>query len=436
MAESLISYELYALIQSIINKQTVQVALSPNLLVPSRWIGDYTGVIQAQQTGAITSYPTVLPKPGSYTFQLETTIQYTGGSYNADSLEVRLYYAPLSHEFIAFDVDPYYTLTTQQLNDPTAEGVINAISRIVVPNVGTDQQYQLGYATVSSGSGDARIHYTIHNVFFTQFSGVQNDQTIYPPFVTVNIPTPTVTTDDVLSLGVSIPCNGLVAVCVNIKWAFPWLDELLLFVSGNTQGPRPPFPYTVMDGNRTVLPVNQIEQIDGQGWVFGFGSIGGNVQDKRSITSTSYVITSPTGTLADIPLWGLYQIQVETIPTPDVYVGDPYDNNLGISINCEGSDHHWTYSATLNWDILWNAQPNYLRLIGFAVNSDTFPYTVKGLDGAVLPFVRKVQVGGQTVFYFSPLYEASSTTTSWSFTLFSPLPSISFPTNLTVWGYY
>jgi len=176
MAESLIPYELYALIQSIINKNINQLAIPPNIIQPNGWTNVYTNLLTGQ-AGAITT-ATVLPQVGSYTFQLNTKVETTS-VYNAISMEVRLYYAPIGTP-INFATDPYYGLTTQTVNDPIADGVIRNISTVLIPNIQTNYQYQLGYSTISLATPglNSNIKLTINDVFFTKFSGVQNIETI------------------------------------------------------------------------------------------------------------------------------------------------------------------------------------------------------------------------------------------------------------------
>jgi hypothetical protein len=422
MAETLIPYELYALIQSIINKNIARINIPPNLLQPDGWIGDYTNLLTGQ-TGAITT-PTVLPKTGSYTFQLNTSVQTTS-SYNAVSLEVRLYYAPITSP-INFATDPYYGLTTQQVDDPVADGVINNISTVLIPNIETNYQYQLGYATVSNDTpgNNSNIKLIIEDVFFTQSSGFQNEQTIFPPQFprSVAIPTPIITPDaqpdDVyyLNAQILVAGDGVSNVLVSATWDFPWIHDMWFFIpsADNTQ-PAPEFPYLVLDINGNVITSDSVLPITdtqtGAGYVYRFYP-----EISATTTGWSFQLITPTGVLPNIPLFGAYTLPSYNfaLPTPADAPPTPSDHNTGLVATSNTQNFAILKFA---WDSGWNARQNPLIMIGVQVAVSSievaFPYDVCDSAGNPLSQVRSVQSGQAYVHYYLQLPNPPTTTT-WS----------------------
>lgn len=284
MAETLISYELYAMIQSIINKRRVNISI-PYLIQPAGWVATYT-TIDAGVTGVITT-PTVLSKSGSYLFQLETTVQYSGSGYNAQSIEVRLYYGSRDN-VLDLTTASYYALTTRLLNDPVADGVINTISTVLVPNIVNNQQYLLGYSTASTGSGSANINYTIRNVFFIQYAGIQNDQALAPIF-SILLPTPADvslphTPSDNDSGFVVTLNNPITNAIIVIEWDIQWnaQNNPLQMIGFGLPTAYTTFPYDIYDlendslstptrvvGGNTIFYFTQITQPSAEtAWAF------------------------------------------------------------------------------------------------------------------------------------------------------------------------
>jgi len=170
---SIIPYELYIIIQSILNKNAGQLLISPNLVKPTAWLNTFTSFL-TRTKGLITT-AVVLPLTGSYIFQLSTTISPTPTlTYAGTTLEVRLYYGPAGTT-INPDTAPFYGICTYQTNAPNQGQRFIQTRSIAIPNIDTSTCYQLGYWVGGAITGaNANISFKIDDCFFTKNNGVQN----------------------------------------------------------------------------------------------------------------------------------------------------------------------------------------------------------------------------------------------------------------------
>jgi hypothetical protein len=271
---STIPYDLYLIIQSILNKQSFRFQFSPNLLTPLGWSQTYTSFF-TQSKGLITS-PLNLPVSGSYTFQLSYTVQPPPGTiFNALALEVRLYYCT-DGSVIDPTKSPFYGIATLQLDDQNHDGVFVQTNTIVVPNVIAPLSgqtiaglfptiFQLGYWVGSLGGvgNNANISFTIQDCFFTRYSGLQtlsptpvrllpNEVSRPKPPPPGQIPRPVTR-----QLVPDLSTEGFVYCFQTLEWDPHWNDQtnrLIYLGIGNITG-NPEDVYTITDTNGKVLPV-------------------------------------------------------------------------------------------------------------------------------------------------------------------------------------
>jgi hypothetical protein len=411
------TYQLYALLQSIIKRSVARIHLSPNLLRPIGWTQPFQ--LNANTVGAITP-PITLGNTGSYIFQVAYTIQ-PNVSFNIDALEVRLYNG---FGLINFETTPFFGLATHQLADPVADGTIRNTSSILLSDLDGDATLQLGYATIG---GTDTVAFTITDVFFTEYAGFQNPEGVFPPISplpTIDLTTPTEPIEAGQHyLGVSIPCNSLVFAEQQIQWSGVWLQQLRLFVPSSATT-APPFPYQVFDISGNTFPLEPgvavSDPATGPGYAY---LIPTPYPFDPASSSITLQLFAPTGTLADIPLYGYYGIshRMYTIP----HSGDNPPSNSPHGCGTLYSDDYGIGAFTLSWDPDWNAQRNPIQMIGFGVsdpNQVNFDYTILE-DGVVLPVVFSQVLYGQKYFYYKRL-PSPPTQSSWSFTAFAPSPAM------------
>jgi hypothetical protein len=319
---SIIPYELYIIIQSILNKNAGQLKVSPNLDEP-RWNQTYTNFL-TESKGLITT-ATVLPIVGSYRFQLSHTVKPVPGfTFNAIALEVRLYYGPYETP-IDPTTAPFYGICTYQLDDQNHDGMFVQTKSIIIPNADTSTRYQLGYWVGSTdGIGNnANISFTIDDCFFTQYSGVQNVVINHPLtfYITVNIPTPFAPKPPQLPpppadyyTGLYVSSNGSYYGTGSITWGPGWNSQSnylrgigFVYITNGSSDIPPVFPYSVMDtdGNelqpwRTVQVSNPFSQYSRFAYYFSPQFEQGSFQ-----STWSYVISSTTQ-LPDFFIYAYY----------------------------------------------------------------------------------------------------------------------------------
>lgn len=274
---SIIPYELYLVIQSILKKNTVQVAINPTVYLPYGWVASYATFL-AQRKGVITT-PISLPKTASYTFQVAYTVEPTPGyTYNAHSLEVRLYYGPFNTP-INPSTSPFYGLATIQLDDQNHRGVFDQTCMCVIPNViappsisggAVPQQFQLGYWVGSVGTigSNANIQLTIQYCFFTEYTGFQTITTspirIFPALA-IPVPPPSTSppTDNLVRSESLVYSDNF----LTFSWKSGWNTQPnpLRYIGFGIDGANFSTTILVYDGDGTLLQTYQTGTVTASG---------------------------------------------------------------------------------------------------------------------------------------------------------------------------